>query len=131
MISCSAADDRWHCSFSNGEFAGDADTTPEKGGAGAGFRPHELLEAALATCLTITAGMAAADAGIDPDDVTATVDLQRSPTESRFEYTLDFEGIAEADAERLRAAVAHCPVHETLTKTLVFEDVSESVDRSD
>ena len=36
-----------------------ADAPLEKGGAGAGFGPHELLEAALATCLNIAVRMSA------------------------------------------------------------------------
>ena len=37
--------------------AASSDNTPDKGGKGAGFRPHELLEAALACCMNMSVRM--------------------------------------------------------------------------
>jgi len=39
--------------FSNSQHAAIADAPPEKGRKGAGFRPHELLEASFACCMNI------------------------------------------------------------------------------
>jgi putative redox protein len=47
------------------------------GGIG-GFRPHELLEAALATCTTITARMALAERGLDDAGVGVRVEVGAS-----------------------------------------------------
>ena len=46
--------------FSNGKHTANADTTFDKGGSNLGFRPHELLEAALATCMNMHLRMYAA-----------------------------------------------------------------------
>lgn len=54
----------YQTAFSNGTHTAVADVPMEKGGAGQGFGPHELLEAALATCLTMTVRMAAEHLGI-------------------------------------------------------------------
>lgn len=53
-------------------------TTPDKGGGNQGFRPHELLEAALATCMNIHLRMYAANHGIELGEVTTKVTLDRS-----------------------------------------------------
>lgn len=125
MISCSAGDDRWACTVTNGSHEARADTTPEKGGAGAGFRPHELLEAALASCLNMSVRMAAVDADVGLADVTTIVDVRREADETVFEYAIELDGVTDREAEIVRSAVATCPVHETLTKDLGFENVSE------
>ena len=54
----------YRVTFTDGRFAATSDTTAEKGGGDAGFGPHELLEAALATCLTITLEKTARQQGI-------------------------------------------------------------------
>ncbi|MFC6061039.1 OsmC family protein [Streptomyces ochraceiscleroticus] len=48
-----------------GENEGLADTCKAGVGGSAGPRPHELLEAALTTCMTITARMALVDLGVE------------------------------------------------------------------
>lgn len=48
---------RFQASFPNGSQSATADVPVEKGGDGKCFGPHDLLEAALATCLTMTARM--------------------------------------------------------------------------
>ena len=50
--------------FRVGQNAGLAGTVKHGAGGSAGLRPHELLEAALATCMTITARMALAELGL-------------------------------------------------------------------
>jgi len=50
MIQASSQPERYRTAFTNGGQTALADTTADKGGGGAGFRPHELLEAALASC---------------------------------------------------------------------------------
>jgi len=43
--------------FSDGEHEGLADTTADKGGGNSGFRPHDLLAAAVASCINMTVRM--------------------------------------------------------------------------
>ena len=54
MIQVTSLDLPHQTAFSNGAFNSVADVPLEKGGAGKGFGPHDLLEAALATCLRFT-----------------------------------------------------------------------------
>lgn len=127
MVQCVSQDDRWQCSVTNGEAVIGADT-PKIGGGETGFRPHEFLEAALATCLNISIRMEAESRGISLGRVTTDVDLQRTPERTVFSYTLEFEGITESEADSLRDSISGSPVQETLSKPLGFEAVDSSTE---
>lgn len=109
--------------FSNGTWEAVADTTADKGGRGAGFRPHDLLEAALATCVNMTVRMYAAHHGIPVERVTTRVELDRSqPDTARFRYSFAAAGaLTDAQREQLQRAAAACPVRRTLSRRIVFD----------
>lgn len=117
MIRAAGRDTPYQATFTNGVHTAVADAPAAKGGGGQGFGPHELLEAALATCLTMTAQMTAAAHGIPLAGVRSEVRLDRTvPGEPVLHYSLEFDGPLSADqVERLRAAAAACPVGRTLT----------------
>lgn len=106
-----------HCvAFTNGEHSSYADLPAAKGGAGSGFGPHDLLEAALATCMTITVEMYAAKHGLPLESAAAEVRLDRSdPDAVAVIYSLTFTGsLTEGQRESLRVAASKCPVQRTL-----------------
>lgn len=106
----------------DGKCALRADTTPEKGGAGAGFRPHDLLAAALGACLAIQLRQFAVRERIPLTGATVKVELDRSTpgqTVFRKEVRLAHD-LPPADRERLRALCAACPVQDTLSARLEF-----------
>ena len=107
--------------FSNGSHSGIADTTEDKGGGDSGLRPHDLLEAALATCLVMWLKMYGDSHNLDTNGVEATVSLDRSkPEEVVFEYSLFFpDGLNEKEKQKLSSIACSCPVHRTLGKTIV------------
>jgi putative redox protein len=111
--------------FSNGEQEAFADTTADKGGQNAGFRPHDLLEAALACCVTITAQMFAERHGIPLRQVRAVVRLNREQAnEPIFEVKMDFDGdLTSKQIEQLQAAVQSCPVRKTLSNSIRFAEL--------
>lgn len=100
-----------------------ADTAPPRGG-GEGFRPHELLEAALASCTAITLRLVAQERGIALGAVDVTVELDRSdPAASVFRTAIAFDdALSEADRKLLTAAARLCPVRKTLEKAIAFEE---------
>ena len=112
-------------SFGNGDYSSTADVPKEKGGAGVGFGPHDLLEAALATCLAISVEMYAAQHGIPLESVRAEVTLDRSqPGEASLRYSLVFQGaITEEQKQSLQIAASKCPVQRTLTGRLTCRQV--------
>jgi putative redox protein len=85
MIQADSQPDKFLTVFANGTHAFTSDTTADKGGRNLGFRPHELLEAALATCMNMTLRMAAEKHAIALSSVSVTVSLKRNPEGSSFE----------------------------------------------
>jgi putative redox protein len=110
--------------FTDCEHSTLADTTPNNGGAGVGFHPHALLEAALATCINISVRMCATREGIPLAAITTRVSLDRSePDEAVFHHEVELQGDLTADqrAKLLKVASAS-PVRRTLMRTIRFED---------
>lgn len=110
----------YQAAFGNGTHEAVADVPTEKGGAGQGFGPHELLEAALATCLTMTARMYAAEHHLPLAGVRCEVRADRSvPAVVTLHYSLAFDGpLTDEQSARLREAAGRCPVARTLTGEL-------------
>src|SRR5690349_16593639 len=112
MIRATASD---RVEFTNGRQTASADVPPEKGGRGDGCGPHELVEAALATCMAITARKAAMEFGLPLHGVRAAVQIDRADGVA-LRYELEFDGpLTPEQTARLRAAVHDCPVARTLT----------------
>ena len=101
-----------------------ADTTQDKGGGEFGFRPHELLEAALATCMNMTATMYAAKHAIPLAQVVTSVSLDRSGSEQvSFRYGIELTGdLAVEQKEAIMSAVRACPVRKILSRGVRFLD---------
>jgi putative redox protein len=120
MIRATSLPTVYQTAFTNGRHESVADVPVEKGDSGQGLGPHELLEAALATCLTMTAGMYAAKHGLALDEVRCEVRIDRAdPDAARLCYSLAFDGsLTDEQGAGLRAAVGHCPVVRTLTGNL-------------
>jgi len=99
-----------------------SDTTEEKGGSGKYFRPHDLLEAALASCLNITTRMVLEAMNLSCEKVTVKVELDRSDeAKTVFKYEIDIAGAIENETrEAVLARVMNCPVKKTLSKPLEF-----------
>lgn len=108
--------------FRAGENTGLADTVKEGVGGTAGMRPHELLEAALATCMTMSARMALAELGRTDVAVTVAVFLEREESSTRFRYHVTTDPALDDAAHRVVVErIERSPVRRTLSKTLSFE----------
>ncbi|MFG2223296.1 OsmC family protein [Streptomyces sp. NPDC048644] len=125
MIEATALPTAWQVRFRAGENEGLADTLKSGVGGSAGMRPHELLEASLATCMTISARMALADLGIaDADaDVSVRVYLEREESTTRFRYELALDPALETHRAVVMERIECSPVRATLSRQLVFEAV--------
>ena len=123
MIRATSDSARYSTRFTDGTYEGVADTTADKGGGGSGFRPHSLLEAALATCVNVTVRMYADNHNIPLAGVNTRVSLDRSaPDQTTFEYEVEFAGdLTPEQVEKLHQAASACPVRRTLSKTIRFE----------
>lgn len=124
MIVCesSGADPEYVSTFGNGRFTGRSDTSLDKGGSGQGFRPHELLEAALGDCMAITARMYAKKYGLALESVKVTVEVDRSRTgRSEFVCSVELSGdLTERERAKIVRAAENCPVRKTLSAEIGF-----------
>lgn len=128
MIVCENEATRFKTRFTDGVHTAHADAAPDKGGAGSGFNPHDLLEAALGTCIAITLEMYAVHHAIPLNGVKVTVELDRKdPAEPVFAYAIELKGdLDPGQRDRLLRAAKACPVHKTLSRPLAFRDRTEA-----
>ncbi len=121
MIKTKCTNKDYHCLVTNGKISIDSDAPPSKGGLSNGLRPHELLEAALATCINITIRMTAKEKNINLDYVSTQVDLDRSDTRTTFKYKIILDDkLSSSDHHFLMNIIDFCAVKQTLTKHLDF-----------
>ncbi len=110
--------------FTNGQLSAQADTTRDDGGRGDGFRPHELLEAALATCANIIAMMYAKNHAIPLVQAVVKVTLDRSGSEKVvFNHEVELKGdLTTEQKQAVMSAIRACPVRKTLLRGVSFAD---------
>lgn len=96
-----------------------ADTAVDGGGSDAGPSPHDLYDAALASCKALTVTWYANHKGLPLTDV--RVECERDATEERhgvykLTTTLHLSGdLSDAQRAELLAVAAKCPVHKLMT----------------
>jgi len=122
MIHTNSQPEHYLTHFTNGDQIGSSDTTSDKGGGNRGFRPHELLEAALASCMNMTLRMCAQKHGIPLAGAVVLVSLNRdAPDGPTFVYRAELHGsLSDAQRQQLLASLENCPVRATLSKRLQF-----------
>jgi putative redox protein len=128
MIRATTEEERYLTKFTNGTGSGYADASADQGGTGTSFRPTELLEAALATCVNVTLRMYAEKHGIPLEDMITEVKLDYgSPEETVFYYDIDLAGSALTDEQRAKLfeVAKACTVRRILSKPVRFDFASE------
>lgn len=110
-----------------------SDAHPSEGGQGKGPTPHELLEASLAGCKSITVQMYAQRKGWPLDSVTIRVRHElraKAGTDEKahhFDVQVELTGdLTDEQRTRLHEIAGRCPVHKILEQETVF--VSQLVD---
>jgi len=127
VIEATALPVAWQVRFRADDHEGRADTVKDGTGGSAGMRPHELLEASLATCMTIDARMALADLGIPGGAVGVRVHLEREQSVTRFRYELILDPALEPHRPAVTESIERSPVRSTLSKQLTFEPVGARI----
>ncbi len=81
------------------------------GGDGSGPAPHELLPAALASCISTTLVIYARTKGWELDGVSVAVDYDNHSTPRRLDVAVEIDGeLTEDQLERLEKVAGSCPV---------------------
>jgi putative redox protein len=98
------------------------------GGEGSAPAPHELLPAALASCVSTTLVMYGRQKGWDLGEVTVDVDYDHRSTPRRCEVEIRLTGALDAgQLERLEAVAAACPVRRSIESGFDFDERIETV----
>jgi putative redox protein len=93
------------------------------GGEGSAPAPHELLPAALASCISTTLVMYTRTKGWDLGDVAVAVDYDNRSTPRRFEITIELGGdLTGEQIERLEKVAASCPVRRAIEAGIEFDE---------
>ena len=92
------------------------------GGGDTGPAPHELLPAALASCIGTTIAMYANRKGWDLDDIGVDVSYDNQAEPRRFEIEVRLpDDLSDDQLERLRRVAASCPIHRALEAGFSFD----------
>jgi putative redox protein len=111
-------DGRFHVATDEPRALGGTDTAPA---------PHELLPAALASCVSTTLLMYARTKNWDLGRVDVDVDYDQSSTPRRCEIAIRIEHALGADQlARLEKVAASCPVRRAIESGIAFRERIES-----
>jgi putative redox protein len=93
------------------------------GGEGSAPAPHELLPAALGSCISTTLVMYARTKEWDLGEVTVEVDYDHRSTPRRFEIAVHVTSdLTGEQLERLEKVAAACPVRRSIEAGIVFDE---------
>jgi len=107
----------------DGRFRIETDEPVRLGGEDTAPAPHELLVAALASCVSTTLVMYARTKGWDLGEVVATVDYDPSATPRRCAIAVTTgRPLSEAQVARLEKVAASCPVRRSIEAGLAFSE---------
>ena len=99
----------------NGRHAITTDEPVSLGGADRGPAPHELLPAALASCIATTVATYARNRGWDIKELVVDVDYDTETRPRHFEVAVQLpDGLSPEQVLRLERAAASCPVRRAL-----------------
>lgn len=101
--------------------------TKQNGGDDEGMNPHELLEAALASCTIITVQMYANRKAwpLESTDVVVTTDSEG--TESHLTRQITLKGsLDEEQKAKLMEIANKCPIHKLLGSNIKIETIAKN-----
>ena len=99
------------------------DEPEEVGGEGSAPAPHELLPAALASCVSTTLVMYAKRKGWELGDVTVDVDYDHRSTPRRCDISIHIGGdLSSEQLARLEQIASSCPVRRAIEAGIEFSE---------
>jgi putative redox protein len=99
------------------------DEPEDVGGDGSAPAPHELLAAALASCVSTTIVMYARRKGWELGEVSVDVDYDHRSTPRRCQIEITLTGdLTSQQLERLEAVAASCPVRRSIETGFDFAE---------
>ncbi len=97
------------------------------GGSDLGPAPHELLPAALASCIATTIAMYAQRREWQLGEITVEVDYDNEASPRRFEVRTEISGeLSDEQLRRIDRVAAACPLRRALEAGFIFDEPSLS-----
>lgn len=102
----------------NGQHSITSDVSKETGGDDSGLNPHELLEASLGACTSITVMMYAKKKNVPLEDVVTTVKITSEKGEiNEISRDIELRGDLSPELkEKLMSIANRCPMHNFIEK---------------
>jgi putative redox protein len=98
-----------------------ADVAKESGGEDEGLNPHELVEAALGACTSLTLELFAKRKNWDVKDLKVEVKIIKEGADTVFERNITFGDMPEENKKRLMEIANKCPLHKLLESNIKIE----------
>jgi len=99
------------------------DEPAQLGGTDTGPAPHELLPAALASCISLTLATYAKTKEWEVGEITVDVAYDNRSTPRRFDVSIELTGdLSDAQLARLAKAAAACPLRRALETGFEFNE---------
>lgn len=99
------------------------DEPEQLGGDASGPAPHELLPAALASCIATTLVMYARTREWELGGVTVAVDYDHRSPQRRFDIAIELgESLTDEQLQRLEKVAASCPVRRAIEAGIEFHE---------
>jgi putative redox protein len=115
----------------NGRHTITTDEPVSLGGADRGPAPHELLPAALASCIATTIAMYARNRGWDVEKLAVDVDYDTQARPRRFEIAVQLpDDLSSEQVRRLERVAESCPLRRALEDGFSFEERVLSMPRA-
>lgn len=100
--------------LTNGKHEITSDVDEKSGGKDEALNPHELVEAALASCTSLTLELYAKRKNWDIKDLKVEVKIVSEGSDTLIERTITFGDIPEEHKQRLIEIADKCPIHKLL-----------------
>lgn len=104
--------------LTNGKHNIISDVDERSGGADEALNPHELIEAALAACTSLTLEVYAKRKNWDLKDVKVEVKIVSEGAETLIERNISFGEMPEENKKRLLDIAEKCPIHKLLVSNI-------------
>lgn len=99
-----------------------SDVKPAQGGDDVGLDPHEILEASLGACTSITLAMYAKRKNWNLLDAEVEVKIEKEGTESLLTRKIKLIGdLTEEQRQSLLVIANKCPIHKLLTSKIEIQ----------
>lgn len=99
------------------------DEPEQLGGSDQGPAPHELLPAALASCVATTIRRYARTKGWELDELTVDVVYDNTSTPRRFDVTISLpDALGDQQVRRIMRAAKTCPVRRAIEAGVTFDE---------